>query len=356
MNAITENNTRLHPIPWAELSAQAAPRYLVKHLLDEGAASVVYGPPNCGKTFLCLDLGLAVARGIAWREKRVNGGAVVYLAAEAGHGIRKRLDAYATHHGIDPSEVPFFVIPSAVNLTDTDDQNALVRAVKESQSPEPALIIIDTLARTLGDQDENSAQGMGLFVRAVDRLREETGAHVMIVHHSGKDTTRGARGSTALLGAVDTEIAVEKSDAGEMFARVTKQRDGEVGAEMPFNLAVIELGIDQDGDPIASCAVEHSFAEVQKGRRALTGANRIAFETLRKVIDERGEELAGSSDIPLGIKAVAMEHWRHGCYFASISTADGTEAKRKAFTRASAKLRGMGRIGIANDFVWIIPE
>ena len=72
-------------------------------------------------------------------------------------------------------------------------------------------IFVDTVARALPGSDENSATDMGAFVDACDRIRHHTGSAVIGVQHSGKDISRGMRGSSALLGAVDTSIDVKNS-------------------------------------------------------------------------------------------------------------------------------------------------
>ena len=56
-----------------------------------------------------------------------------------------------------------------------------------------ALIVVDTLARSMGAGDENTAKDIAMFIRNCDLLRQSTGAHVMLIHHTGKDEGRGAR-------------------------------------------------------------------------------------------------------------------------------------------------------------------
>jgi RecA-family ATPase len=72
--------------------------------------------------------------------------------------------------------------------------------------------VIDTLARTFGAGDENKQADMNAYVSAADRLREATGANVMIVHHSGVHEDRRERGSNVLRGAADTVIKVSRKD------------------------------------------------------------------------------------------------------------------------------------------------
>jgi len=130
------------------------------------------------------------------------------------------------------------------------------------------LIVIDTLARCIGSGDENSAQYMSQFLAACDRIRLSTGATVLIVHHVGKSAQAGARGSSALLGAVDTAIEVEKLYYGRV-ARVVKQKDGQDGIEIGFDLEEVEIGHDDEGEPITTCVVRPA-TEIAKARPKLT--------------------------------------------------------------------------------------
>jgi hypothetical protein len=113
-------------------------------------------------------------------------------------------------------------------------------------------VTLDTLARVIGPGDENSARDMGLLVRSMDKIRGETGgAHTMTVHHSGKNATKGARGSSALRAATDTELEVE---GGRIIMR--KQRNGEIVKPIGFRLVPVELGKDEDGGSVTSCTIE----------------------------------------------------------------------------------------------------
>lgn len=229
-------------------------RAVVKRLLDTASLAVLFGDSNSGKSFFALDLGLHVALGWPWRGRRVSPGAVVYVAAEGGHGVRKRVVAFRQHYDLGELNVPFFLVPSAVNLLDpAADTGPLIELVKDAEANcglPCVLIVIDTLARAMVGGDENSSEAMGAFIANADRIRESIGAAVVLVHHTGKDRSKGARGHSSLRAAVDTEIQIADS-----VATVTKARDSERAAPMPFRLHVVDLGTDADGDPITSCVV-----------------------------------------------------------------------------------------------------
>ncbi|WP_261538619.1 helicase RepA family protein [Burkholderia multivorans] len=234
-----------------------APDELVEGLLTVGAGSILYGDSNAGKTFFAIDIACAVARGEPWMDRRVQQGLVIYLASESPQSVRSRLQAYKQYH---ECTVPnFAVVQEPVNLWVSDEDTDLlisqIQEVAEATGKQPALIVGDTLARISAGGNENSGEDMGTVIERFDRIRRETGAHFMMIHHSGKDQAKGARGHSSLRAAVDTEIEVQDTQAGK-FARVTKQRDlAGKGEQIGFKLHAIELGRNKWGSPASMCVV-----------------------------------------------------------------------------------------------------
>lgn len=227
--------------------------YLIKGWIDKGAVSVVYGAPNVGKSFWAIDVAHHVQEGTSWVGRRVKQGNVLYIAAEGGAMFTNRLCA---------RQASFHVLQASLNLgTPSGDAAALVEAVNAlaEQIGGIDLIVIDTLSRVMVGADENSAADMGRFVATIERIREGTGAHVMLVHHCGKDVAKGMRGSSVLLAAIDTEIELKREDEAlnTRTAKTTKQRDMAGGLEDEFHLNVEALGTDSDGDQVTSCTVRH---------------------------------------------------------------------------------------------------
>jgi hypothetical protein len=150
-------------------------------------------------------------------------------------------------------------VPEPVNLWASDEDTELlvaeINSLVESKGKKAALIIGDTLARMSAGANENSGEDMGSVIERFDRIRRETGAHFMLIHHSGKDQSRGARGHSSLRASVDTEIEVQDSKDGK-FAQVTKQRDLDgKGNRIGFTLHPIEIGRNRWGGPATMCVV-----------------------------------------------------------------------------------------------------
>jgi hypothetical protein len=228
------------------LSDAAQP--LIKGLLDQGAMSVLYGESNVGKTFVALDMAVHVALGRPWAGMKTTKMPVLYVAAEGGRGARKRAAALMRRIGPDAHVALFDFVLSPVDLLRDDaDLSPLIEASREVSA---GLIVIDTLSRALAGGDENSSVDMGRLVRHFDAIRAAGGAHVLVVHHSGKDKARGARGHSLLRAATDTEIEIMDGQI-----RATKQRDLDRNFASSFELEAVQLGLDGDGDPISSCTV-----------------------------------------------------------------------------------------------------
>jgi hypothetical protein len=250
------------PISRAGLSAGVSVALdFVEGLLTEGGASAVYGPSNCGKSFWVVDLAASVATGRKFRGKlETDRGAVVYVALEGSHGTRNRIEALM-REGLLGTEDPLFLCFAPVSLLDPSHPARLAESVKQSaaESSLPCrLVILDTLSRAIAGGDENAAKDMTAAVASIDAIRAATGAHVCVVHHTGKDTTRGARGHSALRAALDSEIEASRAAGQDVSVMtVTKQRDLQIGEPMPFRLKVIELATDRRGNAITSCVVDH---------------------------------------------------------------------------------------------------
>lgn len=210
------------------------PRSLVGELLALDSLAAIYGPPGACKTFLALDIALSVAARRPWQGRIVVDGPVLYVAAESASGIAQRARAWHARHG-DLGAISWLTRPVA--LLDPHALGELLDIIIETV---PALVIVDTLARCLVGADENSARDMGAAVDALDQLRAVAGACILAVHHGGKDRSRGMRGSSAILGAVDTAIECQRTQSG-VLAIVTKQKNATDGQRLHFNL-------DPEGD------------------------------------------------------------------------------------------------------------
>ncbi len=249
----------------AAFSQRKPVEYLIKDVLPRADVGAVFGESGAGKSFLALDLCMAVARGGDWRGRRVKGGAVAYVCAEGAGGFTVRLKAYAEHHGLELEALPLFVLGDAPNILQTADVKDLLAALRTI--PGLALVVLDTLAQVTAGANENSGEDMGRALGHCKAIAQGTRAMVLLVAHAGKDADRGLRGWSGIKGALDVEILVERSD-NYRAATITKMKDGKgEGDEFPFSLVSVTLGQDQDGDDITSCVLAHGQALPKEQRR-----------------------------------------------------------------------------------------
>ena len=253
--------------------------WIVRGVLPRAELAVVYGESGSGKSFLALDLCAAITRGLVWRDKRTHIGRVVYVCAEGAGGFKGRLRAYASRHNVSLAELPA-VIADAPNLLEQTDAAALYGAIIKWGKPD--VIVIDTLSATTPGGNENSGEDMGRVLSHCKLLHRKTGALVVLIHHSGKDATKGARGWSGLRAAADAEIEVTRN--GDFrAATVTKLKDAGDFEQFSFKLNVVPLGEDADGEPVSSCVVEHiDAAPAEHGTKpVLKGLPKMVIDTLR---------------------------------------------------------------------------
>jgi hypothetical protein len=269
----------------------AGARYVadfVESLFGDGAASVVYGPTNTAKTFWVLDLSFCVVSGRAFRDElEVDQGAVVYVAGEGITGIQNRIEA-ARREGRLPTDAPLFLIFVPVSLLEPGNASKLAQSVKlaaERSALPCRLVVIDTLSRSMPGGDENSGRDMTVAVQSIDAIRAATGAHVLCIHHTGKNLEAGARGHSSLRAAVDTEIEITRPEGSDIStARITKQRDLPIGGPMPFSLKVVTLGIDRRGKPLTSCVVQHEDEMMAPSRSKAGRKNEVSNNDLIQLL------------------------------------------------------------------------
>lgn len=251
----TEKLSRFPIFAAADFSGNAPLSYLIKGVLPKAELAVLYGESTAGKTFVAMDIGFAIARGAEWRGRRVKQGRVVYIAAEGVGGLRNRLLAYAQAHSIELAGLALDVIPAAPNLLEKADALEVAKVI--ASCGRAALVIVDTFAQCTPGGNENAGEDMGRALTHCKGIHKATGATVMLVHHAGKDLSRGARGWSGLRAAADAEIEIARSIAGRSI-RLTKNKDGDDTAAWGFDLETITLGLDEDGDAITSCVVREA--------------------------------------------------------------------------------------------------
>lgn len=242
--------------------------YLVKGWLFAGQTSVVYAPSNAGKTSWVLDITRAITTDEDWHGYRTaKGGAVLYIAAEAPGSIFRRTARFS-----DGAKDRFIVFGEPVDLVGDaragDKVAALAGICETTHGIGISLVVIDTLTLCFGEGDENSTRDAGRAIASAKHIAELTGAHVMLVHHTGKDRSAGARGSYSITGNSDTVIELVPLDGDDktVMAVQRKQREAATDPAVVFKIIAVELGEDQDGETITTSGIEVIDSEADARR------------------------------------------------------------------------------------------
>lgn len=248
----------LHEMDWRTSGAA-----IYKNFLYESAITVIYGQSNVGKSFVAADIAGHIALARDWgtfKFKSKRPIHILYIAAEAAGSFGKRGKALLKRLGVN--KLPFKVIKHPLKFvkdqTDAKGVVAEIERLKREEDIEIGLVVVDTLATTFEGGNENSSEDMGMYISNMKYIQHFGNTGVLIVHHSGKDQAAGARGHSSLRAATDTEIEVMSEKKGERYyrtIRTRKQREGENDIVVKFGLAVVELGVDDDGDTIDTCHV-----------------------------------------------------------------------------------------------------
>lgn len=333
------------------LASKPAP-WQVAGLLPRGGVCVLLGDSQVGKTFFGLELAASISTGADFLGRSTKKGAVIYLAAEGGSGLVKRLRAVVGKHP-DLLSSPIGFWRRAIDVRNNTAEMLTKIEGFEQANGEIGLIVIDTLSQTIFG-DENG-QDMTAFVSAATTIAQVTKAPVLIVHHCGKDATRGARGNSSLRGNTDVIINVKTEPSGIRTASTDpakggKMRDGEPSSLM-FSLKKVDVG---DGE--TSCIVKSEgelvFDEENKKGMLKAADQKFLLQLATQIA--RGAagrgELDGPNNRPTFSRTKLKDAW------ATAREAAGQKTSPSYFVRALSSLQEAGYIcfdGENNDPIWL---
>lgn len=334
-----EDLFKLPPLQWR-----------IKKVLPQSGLAAVFGASGSGKSFTVLDMTQAIAAGRDWFGFRSKPCSVLYCALEGEDGIIGRVAAYRIRHGTSSPNIRYLVQP--FNLLDEADMIDLTQAIKTNRQG-AKVVVLDTLNRACPGADENDSKSMGQIIAAAKRLQAHIGGLVVLVHHTGKDASKGLRGHSSLHAALDAAIEVRR-DGDRREWVIAKSKDGEDGESRPFKLDVVELGTDEDGEPTTSCTVhplEVIADSIKRGMPPKSGNQRAVWDALGEIFRKAGNvRPEGAPDtLPQGRPCITLE-----------AAIDKTRARlvcepKRQTERAQAAISGLVARGLLcheNGFVW----
>jgi hypothetical protein len=319
--------------------------WLIKGVITRGERCMMVGASQSGKSFLAIDLAMAIARGVEWFGNWTRRGGVIYQAGEGGRGIKKRVRAYRMEHSVDPgTNLPFILMPAPLDLFGGDDQaKAFIDESKYWASTFALpleMVVIDTLSTATPGADENSSKDIGPVLGRCERIGQELNCAVMLVHHMNAGGQK-PRGHTSIMANLDSVLKVEKLEEMDIDKRsireidLVKQKDGESGRRWRFVLPAVEVGRDGDGDPITSCVIRAPNFEGEPGETSkptdagirLTPQCEVFLRAIYRALTEHGEDAPEALQIPRGTRVV---RWKKlGEVFAGMAFDGADEADPK---------------------------
>jgi AAA domain len=321
--------------------------FLIDGFLGRDEISIWFGPPECGKSTAKIDAACHVATGRPWCGRAVLRGPVLYVAAERGQTVMRRIMAWRLEHGID--DFPLAVIDDTVDLrtgkVDADRIIAAAKALGTLSGQRVIWIIFDTLSRVLAGGDENSPRDMGLLVLSVDRIYRDTGAHCSLVHHVPLGGDR-MRGHSSAPGAADTTVRVEKHN-GIVTAAIDKASDLPEDEKPRLFFRFKSITLTEEPRRTASVMVQaedqaaaHAAAPKTKTRKE-TKVIRTFRDAFTEALDTDGNTIQVRGDGP-EVRAVDVQKVRAE-FERRYATGEAdpkkrADASRKAFKRSMAEL------------------
>lgn len=299
---------RFRVLTAADIAALPPVRWRVRGVLPADGIAALFGASGAGKSFLALDLLGNVASGGDWFGCRVTPAPVLYLGLEGEAGISQRIQAHQMKHGA--LAAGFNLILEGLDIRNAGDRADLIADARAAGYSD-GVLCIDTLNRAAPGADENDSAAMGAIIAAAKALQRELGGLVLLVHHTGKDASKGLRGHSSLHAALDAALEVTREGDRREW-RTAKAKDGNDGLSQPFRLEVIDLGTDDDGEAVTSCVVipDQSTGESVRRAKLPKGGNaRLIWDALPELFRAAGERRPDGvpDELPHGRPVLSLE-------------------------------------------------
>jgi len=345
-------NTALEDLP--------PPRFILPPYLLSESLAVLYGSPASFKSFLSLAWALSIAHGVDFNGRAVEHGWAVYLSLEGSSGVLQRIQAWHRDNGLQFKDAKFVSVCVGVDFAQTpvndpnnesdvyDLMGSVNQAIKASPLYEDGdsvkLVVVDTLARafTSADSDENNANSMSIFVKNCDILAQAWNCCVLAVHHAGKDSAKGMRGSSALLGAVSSSFEIKRqSDSMNTVLSVKKQKDTEEAEPLTMEAREVSWVENAFGIEKKSLVLDVVGTTVKKGK--MSKDQTIAVQILEDLMTTQATEDR------FGNVGVEESLWRN-TLINSLPKLDN----RQGYYKFKTRLLERNLIKIFNDLVCLV--
>jgi hypothetical protein len=345
---------------FADACAAVHKEWIIVDVMALGEISSWFGPPGAAKSAALTDIAVHVASLRAWRGYKIKKRyGVVYFAMERAGLTKRRLRAYRIRDNL-PDDLPIAVCSAIIDLMDPKSVGTIFATIREAERAfrcEVGLVVFDTFSKGIaaGGGDEDKARDQNRVNANMRRVLEIVNIHIAGIGHTGKDESRGERGSNARQADVDLEARI----SGEQIRSVVieKANDQMEGPLTTFALEPTEIGRNEDGDPTSVAIVSQDMGLPASTNRAkATGQTGVALRLLEKAIAEGGQHPPASNHMPDTVLSVTLSLWEGYCDRGMAAETNKPDSKRRAFVRALTKLQSLRIIGVWNEWVWIADK
>lgn len=244
------------------------PPSLIKGLLPRNGIAFIGGQSGSGKTFVAIDLAVALCTGQSFFGRRIRERVgVLFIAGEGAETIQPRLTIARMARSVDRT-LPIAWAPTFPDFTRVEEVRGFMQELKvlkaymqDTHGVRLGAIVVDTLAAVFALQDENDNSEAAKVIRALKVIGEALDVLLIPIHHYGKGAETGLRGASAWRAGCDAVLSIT-ADRNQLTGVVSghslwlaKSRVGEEGPVGAFGLRTMLLGVDEDGDELTSCYV-----------------------------------------------------------------------------------------------------
>ena len=233
--------------------ALTAPKTLVDGLLHRRTKAILAGSSKAGKTWLLLDLAVAVASGGRFLKWRTSPGRVLFINLEIQKNFfRQRLRTVMEKRGL--TTLKNLDVWTLRGL-DTQAATFLPELAEKVRSAGYSLIVIDPIYKLMVGRSENSSTGTGLLVHGIEQLMEKSGAAIVYAHHftkgnqSAKKAMDRMSGSGVFARDADTIVTLTEHRLDGCFVVETTQRNMESPAPFVVEWNCPSMTLRDDLDP-----------------------------------------------------------------------------------------------------------
>ena len=219
-------------------------RHILKDRLVANEITALYGEPKVGKTHIAIALAVAcVTGGEFWGASFPRGGKVIYVSAERHEQAAQRICAHFINMGSSYIPDDFMLVGGTSNLSLSNEKlmNELKQQVKDFS---PTLVIFDTYVR-MTDNDEDKSRDADDNINAFKEIIRQSDVPCagLVVHHSGKDPSKGMRGSSALLAAVTTSWSVSQRKKDKKLISLSMEAANDFEPQSPcyFQWLIVDM-------------------------------------------------------------------------------------------------------------------